>query len=103
MVLELNHWQRLEVSDVPRNGEDIVHISGPFIDSGLAITNVSTRRHGTSIIVLVHAFLTQAGFGDNGRLQYDVIVPANVNDIRFGNNKAIIWQRNQKSTSARTP
>jgi hypothetical protein len=74
----------------------VVGISGTSATGYLSVKDISTQRVGSSIDVYVHTFLTRSG--TSGNFRFDVPVPLGVNEIRFGNDKVLIWHRNSNDS-----
>jgi len=72
-------------------GLTVVRISGFSGNSAYCVKKITTQREGTSILVLVNLYLARRGA--TGSFEYDVPVPDSVNEVRFGQQKALIWKR----------
>jgi hypothetical protein len=79
------------VEEIRDSGSPTVRVSGSSGHSALSVKNISTKKDGSSVVVLVHLFLARRG--TTGDFKYDVVLPDSVNEIRFGKDKAVIWQR----------
>jgi hypothetical protein len=92
MVLERNFAMNLKVTEIQQGENRVVRISGFCGHSSQSVKDITTRRAGSSIVVLVHIWLVRNGA--TGAFEYDVPVPDGVNDVRFGNDQVVIWRRN---------
>ena len=101
-VLERQVTLQFKVSDTRRDGIHVVHVSGLSGASAMSVKNVSERKTDSSITILVHIFLARSG--TTGNFDYDVTVPAGVNEIRYGNDGVVIWRRDasDSQTQARS-
>ena len=95
VTLERTNVIGLDVAEIRDHGFLTVRISGLSGNSALSVKDISTQRAGSSLVVLVHLFLARRE--TTGSFKYDVLVPDSVNEIRFGEDKAIIWQRRASS------
>jgi len=91
VTLERPNVIGLNVAEIRDSGFLTVRISGLSGQSALSVKDISTQRAGSSVVVLVHLFLARRE--TSGSFKYDVLVPDSVNEIRFGEDMAIIWQR----------
>ncbi len=81
----------LRVTDLRDNGQPVVRVWGVMADSYRSIKKVEVHRSGPAQVVVVRVRLAHAPMGACFRV--DVPIPDGVEQIRFGEGKAIIWSR----------
>lgn len=65
-------------------------ISGSIFHSALVVNGIETKVQGSSLTIFVHLVLAKPGY--SGMFSYEIEVPESVNEVRFGNSEAIIWE-----------
>lgn len=91
MVLERRFVMQFKVAELKSDGTRIVRISGWSGHGFWSVKDVSAERVGSSITVIVRLFLARPG--TIGGFQYEIPVPGDVNQIRFGKDETVIWHR----------
>jgi hypothetical protein len=84
-----------KVSETNDLGTPVVHISGFAFHGALTVKEVTVEPEGLSLVVLVH--LKLVGKGHNP-FDCDVRVPDWANEIRYGKERKIVWQRQAPKT-----
>ena len=69
-----------------------VSIDGSIISSSLAVSSVTQRRQGRSIVVIVRQGIIRRG-RMSGRFHLDIAVSDDIDEITFGNARDVIWHR----------
>ena len=90
MVLELKDtqfFQAHQTSSAPTK----IDLTGLAFHSSMAVRNITVVQHGSTSQILVH--LTAASTGLSGNFRFIFSVPPATNDVRFGNEKTLIWTR----------
>ena len=82
IVLETRSVVKPKVVEHSCSEATVVHVSGICEEDAYVIKRVVATVEGPSINLLVYAVLLRPGA--IGRFEYDVTVPASVNEIRFG-------------------
>lgn len=95
MVLERRYVINLKVAELKTNGTMVVQISGRCGHGAWSVKDVTIRRADSSINVIVNLFWPRRG--STNEFRYNVPVSDGVNQISFGRNEAIIWQRSSGS------
>ena len=90
MVLALNDVQFFKAQEISTSPVTI-RLSGLAFHSSLAVRNITTLQGSDSLQVLVH--MAPAVSGMSGSFSYDLVVPASVDRVSFGEEKALIWDR----------
>ena len=91
-VLERSEAPHFEVAELP--GSNPVNLKITVEGPGYAenIRSISMRRRGQTINILYH--LSLAKLGQRGWQEpYVMAVPDSVNEVRFGRDNVVIWQR----------
>ncbi|MDA8103769.1 MAG: hypothetical protein M0Z71_00150 [Nitrospiraceae bacterium] len=91
MVLERKDIQFFKVEEINRGKSIALKISGLAFHSALAVTSIKKEEQGSSLLILV--YLGPAKEGLSGSFSFEVPVPDSVKDVRFGNEKTVIWVR----------
>ena len=97
VVLERISIAQLKIVEHTRSGLTIVHVSGWCLDDAYAIKRITATVEGSSINLLVYAFLVRSG--KTGAIEYDVTIPPSVNELRFGKERVVIWRRGGSGTT----
>lgn len=92
LVLEQKDVQFFQVVNINEKPTTL-KISGLAFHSALAVSEIITKEKESSLLILV--YLTPARAGLSGSFNFEVSIPDRVNDVRFGNDRTIIWSRNQ--------
>lgn len=95
MILEYKDVQSFKATPMPDRTPLVLKISGLAFHSAMSVEKITTRTEGSSLIVYVHLTLARPGL--SGKFEYELPVPSSINEVRFGNEKAVIWKR--KTTS----
>ena len=90
MVLALSDVQFFKAQEISTSPVTI-RLSGLAFHSSLAVRNITTLQGSDSLQVLVH--MAPAVSGMSGSFSYDLVVPASVDRVSFGEEKALIWDR----------
>ena len=91
IVLERRTVMNMRVVELEHGPPAVLRISGLSGHSACSVKDVQSRIENTSVVVTVRVFLARKG--TSGYFQHDVVVPEYVNEIRFGNDKEVIWRR----------
>jgi len=91
IMLETRSVAKLTVVERTRSEVTVVHVSGLCQEGAYVIKRVVATVEGSSVNLFVYAVLLRPGA--TGWFEYDVTVPASVNEIRFGKDKVVIWTR----------
>lgn len=91
IVLERGRVLQLKVVEHRQSGVMVVHVSGWCAEEFYETKRVEAIVEGSSINLLVYAFIMRPG--GTGEIEYDATVPPAVNEIRFGKNQVVIWRR----------
>ena len=91
MVLEWDFVMQRQIIAVQNGGRPAIRISGLSGHSALSVKDISVQRSGSAQLVIVRVFLARRG--TTGNFHVDVPVQDGINEIRFGNQEALIWQR----------
>jgi hypothetical protein len=94
-VMERKSAVSFKVTELEHANIPVVSISGSSATGYMSVKNVSTRTVGSSIDVCVHIFLARSG--TSGTFRFDAVT-SGINQIRFGNDKVVIWKRNLKDS-----
>jgi hypothetical protein len=94
VVLHLKDVQFFSAEEISHSPLTI-RISGLAFHSSLAVQHIVVVRDKDSLQVLV--YLTPTRQGLSGNFSYDLVIPNEINDVRFGEEKASIWHRNTAS------
>jgi hypothetical protein len=92
-VLELKYTGSLKVVDATDSSRPRITISGRVKHSALGVRSIESDIRGDTIDVTV--YLVLAGSRYLGEFSHDVLIPASVNEVRFGEQRALIWKRGQ--------
>lgn len=65
-------------------------LSGQAFHSALVISNIKVIQEKDILVILVYMSLNK---GKSGYLDYTVSIPDSVNEVMFGNDRALIWKR----------
>ncbi len=95
-TLSYEDTTNFKVSETNDLGTPVVHISGFAFHGALTVKGITVEPEGLSLVVLVH--LTLVGKGHNP-FDCDVRVPDWANEIRYGKERKIIWQRQAPKTN----
>ena len=90
-VLEWRFVFQPQITAVKSNGQPAIQVSGFSGHSALAVKDISVRRSGKARLVTVRLFLVRRG--TTGNFQVYVPVEDGINEIRFGKEEVLIWQR----------
>lgn len=91
LVLEKSDVQFFKAEEIINKKQRTLSISGLAFHSSLAVSDIKIVEKETTLSVLV--FLTPARKGLSGSFSVEVPIPESVNDVKFGNEKIVIWQR----------
>jgi hypothetical protein len=91
MILEYKDVQFFKVTEIHSRKPLVVKISGLAFHSAMSVEKITTRSEQSSLVVYVHLTLARPGL--SGRFEYELTVPDSINEVRFGNEKAVIWKR----------
>jgi hypothetical protein len=94
MVLEAKDVQFLKVIEVNSSPAQVLRISGLAFHSSLAVDKVTANVDGNSLEVKVHLVPTRKGL--TGNFTYEAAIPDSVDVVRFGNEKTVIWKRDNE-------
>lgn len=90
-VLEFN-YATLDVKEKIINDKNIIEIKGHCFHSALNIKEVELTQNDSSITCLVYLTLSD-GLGTGGSFNQDIEITPNIQNIYFGKNKQLIWQK----------
>lgn len=90
MILEFKDVQFFQ-GEQTASSPAAIKLSGLAFHSSLAVREITTSQYDESLQVLVH--LTPAAAGLSGNFDYILHIPASVNTVSFGREKAVIWTR----------
>ena len=93
-VLEWRSVMNSQITTVQSGGQPTVRISGFCGHSALSVKDISVQRSGAAQLLTVRVFLARRG--TTGDFQVDVPVLNGINEIRFGRQKVVVWQRSPK-------
>lgn len=91
-VLEAKDIWSFQVNRINSSSIEI-RLSGLVSHSSLGVDKISTQQIDESLQVLV--YLTLATKEKSGNLNYTLVIPDSVNEVVFGNDKTVIWTRQQ--------
>lgn len=95
-ILESNGVFRLTVEELPGTHPTKLKISGGLLTSSQFVRKITERRKGATIVVSVHLALAGIGLAqpkNGGGIDYELLVPDSVNEVRFGRGSELIWKR----------
>jgi len=93
IVLEQKDIQFFKAEAIRNQKSITLKVSGLAFHSSLAVSNIKTEQQADSLHVTI--FLTTAREGLSGSFNYEITVPDSVSNVRFGNEKTLIWERNK--------
>ncbi|MGA7684109.1 MAG: hypothetical protein WCC32_00780 [Terriglobales bacterium] len=93
-VLEWKWVFQHQITAVQSGGQPAIRISGFCGESALSVKDISIQRSGMAQVVIVRVFLARGG--TTGNFQVDVPIEDGINEIRFGKEKVLIWQRSPR-------
>jgi len=93
-VLEWKDVFQSRITEVERDGVPAVRISGLCGHSAMSVRDITQQRRGSAQLITVRVFLARRG--TTGSFQVDLPVRKDINEIRFGQQETIIWQRHPK-------
>jgi hypothetical protein len=93
-VLEWRFVIQRQITAVQSDGRNAVRISGFCGQGALSVKDIRVRRSGFAQLVTVRLFFARRG--TTGHFQVDVPIEDGVNEIRFGEQEVLIWQRNPR-------
>jgi hypothetical protein len=96
-VMEQSEASRLTVQEMPGSNPLNLKITVQNTDDAENIRSVTTKRQGATVTILYH--LSRAGLtqpGASWQEPYLLAVPDSVNEVRFGRNSSVIWQRTKR-------
>jgi hypothetical protein len=91
VILEARDVQIFKVQEVQGKYPTQLRLSGFAFNSSMGIRNITTRRDGPVLTLLVH--LSLAHRANSGNLNYELTVPDSVNEVHFGRSSTTIWKR----------
>lgn len=93
MILEYKDVQFPKVQETKNNNSVSLNISGLAFHSSLAVSNIETRIENHSLMVYVNLIIAKEGL--SGSFSYELAVPNSIDEVRFGNEKILIWSRSK--------
>jgi hypothetical protein len=90
-ILEYGHVLSFKVTERDDHQLTTLEIAGRVIDSSLGVGEITTKTEGASLAVIVH--LIFAWPGASGNFKRDLVVPNSIREVRFGNDRILIWER----------
>jgi hypothetical protein len=93
-VLEWKDVFQSQLTEVQSSGQPAIRVSGLCGQSALSVKDITVQRDGPAELVTVRVSLARRG--TSGTFQVDVPVRDDINEIRFGQQKIVIWQRHPK-------
>jgi len=93
VVAELEFVYPFKVEELPGEGPIRLRISGAVSSNLLRARKITTKIHGSAIVVLLYAVPGSLRPGTTGQIDYELPIPDSVTEVRFGNNAKVIWTR----------
>jgi hypothetical protein len=91
IILETNDVASLKVIDTGSNKSTHLKISGLALHSALTVKDITTEKEMDSMNIFVH--LVPAKKGLSGSFVFETDVPQDIDIVRFGKFKVVIWKR----------
>ncbi len=92
-ILELQSVLGFEVIYPAAGSTNKLNIKGQDGNSALGIKKITTKVSGTVMTINVYESLTSKG---GGHIDFSVVIPESVNEVRFGTQAQKIWERKTK-------
>jgi hypothetical protein len=93
-VLEWQDVFQSQLTEVQSSGQPAIRVSGLCGHSALSVKDITVKRDGPMELVTVRVSLVRRG--TSGTFQVDVPLRDDINEIRFGQQEIVIWQRHPK-------
>lgn len=90
-LLEFKDVQFIKIRETKTSPTISLEISGLAFHSALAVEKIEVVAEDSTETVLIHLVLVRKGLG--GSFDYEFSVPNNINEVRFGPDKHLIWKR----------
>jgi len=93
MILEIDFVPGLKVEISTESDIEYLQISGLCMHSSLVVTRITEKVKDDEMLILVKLGLARKGY--SGSFCYRVRLDENINIVKFGNEKAVIWTRDE--------
>jgi hypothetical protein len=95
VILESNRIAHFNVEEIRGTHPTKLRISGNPMSAVMIVRDVSEKKDGSTITVWVHLAMVHIAkpLRSDAWLDYELIVPDSVNEVRFGRNATPIWKR----------
>lgn len=91
MILEYKDVQFFKAEAEPPSAPKTLRISGLAFHSALSVGKITSESEAGSLVVLIH--LIPATKGTSGSFAFELSIPDSIRDVRFGNERVVIWKR----------
>lgn len=89
VILESRNVKDFKVEELPGTHPTRLRLSGLSLSSAMGVRKITTRRTDSAVVVLVHLSLMKK----NGNFVYELTIPDDVNEVRFGSSTTLVWKR----------
>ena len=91
VILALKDVQFFKIVELAGRKPTALEISGLAFHSALAVEKIATDTKGNSLMVDLYLCLARPGL--SGSFDYELSVPDSIYEVRFGDEKILIWRR----------
>jgi hypothetical protein len=92
-IVEVKNVMAFEVIYPATGSTNKLNISGYVSDSAYVVKKITTTVSGDVMTINVYKSLTGE---ENGNIDFSVVIPESVNEVRFGTQAQKIWEREAK-------
>lgn len=91
-ILELKEVQFFKLDTISTTEtQDELKISGLAFHSSLCVSEIKPKKYSNEVQIIV--CLSRCKKGLSGRFEYLITIPKDVEKVTFGNNRAVVWNR----------
>ena len=95
VILESKDTVNLKVQELQGAHPIRLQLSGLAFNSSMGVREITTKREGNAMTVLV--YLSLAHRGASGNFKYELAVPDSVEEVRSGHSATPVWKRTPPS------
>jgi len=94
VVLESKNVYHFKVQELAKIPTTRLRITGQLTNSSMVVRSVTEKKDGQAITVVAHlALVGLAKPKTVGGLDYEMVVPDSINEVRFGSDSTLVWKR----------